>query len=86
MRAFSVLQGMRVEVTSKSTLSVSNRSPTHTLRLSRPSSNEISDYGTQALDPLIRALIGHVAFQHFEFGPTHYRDMLHICAQGEQDV
>ena len=57
-----------------------------TLRLSRPSSNEISVYGTQALDPLIRALIGHVAFQHFEFGPTHYRDMLHICAQGEQDV
>ena len=57
-----------------------------TLRLSRPSSNEISVYGTQALDPLIRALIGHVAFQHFEFGPTHYRDMLHLCAQGELDA
>ena len=57
-----------------------------TLRLSRPSSNEISVYGTQELDRSIRTLIGHVAFQHFEFGPTHYRDMLHLCAQGEQHV
>ena len=57
-----------------------------TLRLSMPSNNEISVYGTQELDQSIRRLIGNVAFQHFEFGPTHYRDMLHLCAQGEQDA
>ena len=57
-----------------------------TLRLSRPSNTEISVYGTQELDQSIRRLIGNVAFQHFECGPTHYRDMLHLCAQGEQDV
>ncbi|WP_350576749.1 ABC transporter ATP-binding protein [Pseudomonas sp. HY2-MNA-CIBAN-0224] len=57
-----------------------------TLRLSMPSRNEISVYGTQELEPSIRRLIGNVAFQHCEFGPTHYRDMLHLCAQGELDA
>lgn len=57
-----------------------------TLRLSMPSRNETSVYGTQELEPSIRRLIGNVAFQHCEFGPTHYRDMLHLCAQGELDA
>ena len=57
-----------------------------TLRLAMPSDTEISVYGTQQLDQSIRTLIANVAFQHFEFGPTDYRDMLHICARGEQDV
>ncbi|MEO8488650.1 ATP-binding cassette domain-containing protein [Pseudomonas sp.] len=57
-----------------------------TLRLTMRSDTEISVYGTQQLDLSIRSLIADVAFQHFEFGPTDYRDLLHICAGGEQHV
>ena len=57
-----------------------------TLRLLSPSVNEISVYGGKQLDQGVRSLLGEVALRHFEFGPTDYRDMLHLCAKGEHDV
>ncbi|QLL12566.1 ATP-binding cassette domain-containing protein [Pseudomonas chlororaphis] len=57
-----------------------------TLRLVRPCDTQLRIYGTQQLDQSIRALVGKFAFRHFSFGPTHYLDMLYLCAQGRQDV
>jgi len=57
-----------------------------TLRLLSPSVNEISVYGGKQLDQAVRGLLGNVALRHFEFGPTDYRDMLHLCAKGGYDV
>jgi ABC-2 type transport system ATP-binding protein len=57
-----------------------------TLRLLSPSANEISVYGGKQLDQAVRSLLGNVGLRHFEFGPTDYRDMLHLCAKGEHDV